>query len=86
MTKEKEKSATVTEFVIRCGKDGVFSSPSRAAADAKMNALHTADAAQGVEKVYTLSERKIAYEGVDVAPTGEDSRGVPAKVTEKVLS
>jgi hypothetical protein len=85
MAHAKKDGFLHTEYVVKCGKQGVFSG-SENAARSKINALHSDNAAQGTEKEYTLTRREVFYPGVEALPLGEDSRGVQAEVTEKVIA
>lgn len=89
---------TDVSFVVKCGSQGVFSSPSQAAAERKLSDLEAIASSVGSDQKYSLYERVVTYAPLpedhpqyDAAnpaklPTGEASIGYPGTVKERKLS
>lgn len=78
MSKPKPiQAATATEYVIRDGKNGVFSSADKGVCSAKLSALRLAATEQATDRIYTMHKREIAY---------KDSDKVQGDVTESEIS
>lgn len=94
MTKKAESkpsaqgTATVTEYVLRRAKQGVFSHSSEAVARSRHAQIVSSAHANGADDSgYTLHERTVVFqlpEGVTELPTGEDSK-LPGVETERKL-
>jgi hypothetical protein len=87
-SKPSAQSDTVVEYVLRSGKQGVFSHSSEAVVRAKHAQLVTAEQAQGAESAnFTLHEKTVKYtlpEGETEVPKGENSN-LPGTVSERKL-
>ena len=88
----------VTEYVVKRGSQGVFSSSSKAAAARHLSDLEVSAASSGGEQNLSLWERVVTYaplaedhpqfDSKDPAkvPTGEASIGHPGTVKERKIS
>ena len=83
--KTAASAAKVTEFVIKSGKQGVFSDKSKSVCVGKLGALRSEAATQGTNKEFKLYERTVVYPDHTEVPTGEDSFHVKGEVTEKEI-
>lgn len=87
-----------TEYVLKCGGQGVFSHASEAVVRGRKAQLELADANNGAHKEYAVYERVVQYEPLTEdhpqfdpkdpgkIPSGEESARHPGTVKERKLS
>lgn len=80
----KESKAQVIEYVLKEGKQGVFSHADKDVCAAKRAALIVEALNQGVDRKLTMHKRVVTYAGSTV-PVGEESIGM-GEVTETEVS
>ena len=77
------QGSTVTEYVIRDGKQGVFSHADKSVSAAKLAALKVADHANGTHRPnLKLHKRTVHFPDHDTVPVGADSVNVNSTVLE----
>lgn len=84
MATKKSASASnvVTEYVLREGKQGVFSHGQESVVRSRYASLVSSNLANGKDSKYQMFKREVTYTDFENVPTGEEAIGAKGEVVE----